>query len=497
MAESEGRIKRPGPGLALPRAERIVGLMSAPAQTQDAQNLDGLENLVTGQGGRSDSRAHANRAFSYTLRTPQELQELYRTNWLAGQVVDIPAFEMTRERRTFQIDDLDKIKAIKAEEDRLCSWEKAKECIQWSRVFGGGGLLLGLDGMGEVDTPLDVTRVKKGSLKFLHALDARTLFPQAGKDTHLVMDPTSSQFMQPEFYSIASSRMEFIHHTRIIRFPGLPLPWLEMQRTLWWGGSHLERLFDAIADAEQVIGGVADLINEAKVDVYGIKGLMHLLSTPEGEATVKKRIALADSLKSIYTAIIMDSEEEYEQKTNAIVQGMSSIIEQYLAIAAAASGIPVTRLLGTSADGLSATGEGDLRNFYDMIAALRDNYLAPRINELDEVLIRSATGEGPEDIEWEFGSLWQMDESQVAEIEGKRATRDQVYLNAGVVDEVVVAKQLKADGTYAAIDDDYIEELEGDLEDLENNPPLDPIIDPDKVDPKADPETDPKPPADE
>lgn len=445
--------------------------MSSATPIRDAATYDGLESLITGQGGAKDSRAHANRTFGYRPRGHGELEALYRSNWLAGQVVDIPAFEMTRARRSFQIEDPAKLDQIEGESKRLMLWEKISEALKWRALYGGGALLLGLDGTGELDEPLELDRVKPGALRFVHALDSRTLIPNGGMETQLVYDPTSSQFMQPEFYSLAAAKMDWIHHSRIVRFPGLPLPWREMQRTLWWGQSKLERLFDAIADAEQVIGGVAHLVKEASVDVIGMVGLMNLLMTPDGEETVRKRVALSDATKSMWNSIVMDASETYDQKQNALVQGMAGLIEQYLVIAAAASGIPVTRLLGTSAKGLSATGEGDIRNFYDMIDAERQTYLRPRLDRLDQVFMRSAIGEAPDEIDWEFGSLWQMDDAQVAEIENKRAQTAKTYVDMGAIDEVVVAKELKENGTYTAVDDEYIEELEAEIEEFKANPP--------------------------
>jgi phage-related protein (TIGR01555 family) len=445
--------------------------MSAATPIRDASTYDGLESLITGQGGAKDSRAHSNRTFGYTPRTHGELEALYRSNWLAGQIVDIPAFEMTRAKRTFQIEDPGKLDSIESESKRLMLWEKISEVLKWRSLYGGGALLLGLDGTGELDEPLELERVKPGALRFVHALDSRTLIPNGGMETQLVYDPTSSQFMQPEFYSLAAAKMEWIHHSRIVRFPGLPLPWREMQRTLWWGQSKLERVFDAIADTEQVIGGVAHLVKEASVDVIGIDGLMGLLMTPEGEDTVRRRISLSDMTKSMWNSIVIDSQESYNQKQNALVQGMAGLIEQYLVIAAGASGIPVTRLLGMSPGGMNSTGESDTRNFYDMVDAERENYLEPRLNEFDQIFIRSAIGESPDDIAWEFGSLWQMDDAEVAELENKRAQTAKTYVDMGAIDEVVVAKELKENRTYTAVDDKYIQELEAEIEEFKANPP--------------------------
>ncbi len=444
---------------------------------------DGLENIATGQGLRNDSRAHGYRTFRHRKRSYQELLDMYLSSWMCAQVVEIPAFEMTREWRTFNIEDSGKVDRITEANERVGLVEKVRETIQWSRLFGGGAILMGIDGTGELDEPLDLNRVKEDSLQWLHALDARSLYPMAGEDVTMVMDPTSPHFLQPEFYQVASSTLSRIHCSRIVKFPGIVLPFLEMPRYLWWGAPTIERSFDAIADAETVIGGVAELVTEAKVDVYSIPNLMNLVSTPDGEARVQKRIALANRIKSTYQAIIKDAGEDYDQKQNAIVQGMGGLIEQYVVLISGASGIPVTKLLGTSAKGMSATGEGDLTNFYDMVSSQQENFLRPRLSQLDQVFIRSACGCEPKDMPWTFDDLWQMSETETAELENKRANTAKVYLDAGVVDEIVIAKQLKEDGTYSAVDDDYITALEADIEELKNNPPPDPFA----TDPAAGP----------
>lgn len=441
------------------------------ARLHEARAIDGMQNLLTGQGGRSDSRAYSARRFWHIERHYTELLATYRSHWAAARIVELPAEEMTRTKRHFLIEDTEKLDAIRAEAERMAVWERIREAIQWADLLGGAALFLGVEDGLELEEPLDLDRVKPGSLKFVHALDRQTLVPWGAEDILTINDPTSPQFMLPEFYQVVSARLEKVHHSRIIRFPGLPLPWLEMPRTQYWGGSRVDRTFDAIADAETVIGGVAALVTEAKVDVYKIPGLMNILATPEGEAKVKRRVELANQVKSVWQAIISDAGEEYESKQNAIVQGMTGLIESFLGIVAAASGIPATKLLGTAAQGMNATGEGDLTNYYDMIDSRREAYLRPRLNAFDQVFLRSAIGEGPENCPWEFGLLRQMSAGETAELENKRAARDKIYLDAGVIDEVVVAKQLKEDGTYSAIDDEYITELEADIEEFESNPP--------------------------
>ena len=116
-----------------------------------------------------------------------------------------------------------------------------------------------------------------------------------------------------------------------------------------------------------------------------------------------------------------------------------------------------TRLFGTSATGMNATGDNDVRNYYDMVSAKQEAELRPQLEYLYEVLVRSELGYMPEDFRFDFNPLWQLSETKQATVEKTRAERDQVYLNAGVVTEGLVARELKERGTYRNMTDDDIE----------------------------------------
>ena len=61
---------------------------------------DSLENLVAELGTSQDKRSHSTFVNSKRLSADgmqEELNALYRTDWLAGKVVDIIPDDMTRE----------------------------------------------------------------------------------------------------------------------------------------------------------------------------------------------------------------------------------------------------------------------------------------------------------------------------------------------------------------------------------------------------------------
>ena len=74
-------------------------------------------------------------------------------------------------------------------------------------------------------------------------------------------------------------------------------------------------------------------------------------------------------------------------------------------MAAGASDIPATRLLGKSPDGMNATGAGDQTNYDQMIKDIQESDLRPALGMLDHALIPSALGTTPPEVYYEFAPL--------------------------------------------------------------------------------------------
>ena len=130
---------------------------------------------------------------------------------------------------------------------------------------------------------------------------------------------------------------------------------------------------------------------------------------------VLTRLSLANQGKSISNALVMDAEEEWDQKQISFAQ-LPEVLQLFLQIAAGAADIPVTRLLGQSPSGMNSTGESDVRNYYDRLASEQNVFLRPRVEKLDEVLIRSGLGARPEEVHFAFSPLWQLGEKEQADI---------------------------------------------------------------------------------
>jgi len=428
---------------------------------------DGLENAVAAMGGSRDKMSYNTWEMGRKL-TQVELQNMYRSSWLAGKIITIPAEDMTREWRTVLVDeDNGDMKALFEKAERKFKIKsKVNEAVMWARLYGGSVIIIGTkDGMSAPKNELKVENVRRGDLRYLHVLDRWRITPGTRRTTDIM----SPNFGLPETYIIADSAVE-IHWTRVIRFNGRKLPYYPWIENGFWDDPILTQIMDSLMQRETSTKAVATMMFEANVDVISGADMNNLLTMKGGEALLAKRFGAAALMKSFNRTLLLDSTESYEKKSNAF-SNLDKIMQEFMSDVAGAADIPVTRLFGQSPAGMNATGEADIRNYYDRISNEQEADLRDPITYLDQILYQSEVGDTyPEDFTWEFNSLWQMSDKEKAEVEKARAERDKIYLDAGVIHAGVVARELHDRGTYATLTGDDVELIEELAKPIEGDP---------------------------
>jgi len=102
-------------------------------------------------------------------------------------------------------------------------------------------------------------------------------------------------------------------------------------------------------------------------------------------------------------------------------------------MAAGAADIPSTRLFGREPTGMSATGESDIRNYYDRVASDQKVRLTPLLKPLDEILIRHTFGDRDEAIHYDWNPLWQESNKEKADNEFKIAQAHKIDADNGLI----------------------------------------------------------------
>ena len=358
---------------------------------------DKLVNLVANLGTERDKASGSMYAPAHL--SDQQLVDAYRGAWLPRKIVDIPAMDACRKWRNWQADKK-QIEKIEAEEKRLSIKSKVLEAMIKARLFGGAAVFIG-DGSRDLSQPLDPERIAAGGIKYLSVMTRRNLSP-----TEIERDPQSPRYNRPQAYNLAGGTFQ-IHPSRLIEFIGAQHPVADLAtEAQGWGDSVLLAVMEAIKHADATMANIASLVFEAKVDIIRIPDFMQGMNDPVYRKLILERLSLAATAKGINGTLLLDSLEEYESKS-ASFGTLPEILDRFLQVVSGAADIPATRLLGQSPGGLNATGDSDLRNYYDRIQAMQELEVSPALALLDECLIRSALGSRPAEIHYAWAPLWQ------------------------------------------------------------------------------------------
>lgn len=403
--------------------------------TRQAMTADSLQNVITGLG-TSRSKLSYNRFQPDMLNGYGELESAYVSNWLAKAIVDIPADDMTREWRSIKCADADE---IRAEEDRLMVPHKVNDALTWSRLYGGAAILMLTNQ--DFEKPLDVNRVRKGDLHRLVVLDRYMMIPGELN----TFDIMSENFMQPEYWSVYTGTQR-IHHSHFVFFRGTKLPIRLRMQTQGWGDSELRKCMSELKDTISAKGGIAELMQEANLDVITANGLADAITTGQ-ENKITDRYTQYGLMKSIFKLSLLDGDEKLDRMTLNL-SGVAPVLEELKAWVVGCSGIPATRLFGEQAKGLGNEGAGDLNNYYDNIRAKQNTYLDPVMHTLDQVLVRSAVGAMPADYNYDWERLYQPNRLELAQARKVEAETHVLNLEAGVIKQSQVMRAYEADEVY-------------------------------------------------
>jgi phage-related protein (TIGR01555 family) len=418
--------------------------------TETRRSSDGLVNVASGLGTNKSKRSSNQFVFDM-LNDWGSLDAAYQSNWIARTIVDTPAADMTREWRRIKCEGAEDIEALEKE---LCLQQDVEEAIAWSRLYGGSGILM-LTGQ-DLSKPLNLNKIKKGDLERFLVFDRWDLVPQTLQTWNVL----ARNYLSPEFYTIRGGA-QTIHWSHIARFNGERLPRRWMQQTQGFGDSVLRKCIDDVMDMVASKDGVAELMQEANIDVINRQGLSDELASDEDESIIKRYEAFS-MMKSNINMALLDGDEVLTRNTLNL-SGVAPILETFITWISGAAKMPVTKLFGTSAKGMNATGEGDMHNYYDMIRGEQTSKIAMGLRVIDEVLVRSALGSFPEQFDYVWNPLSQPDQLETEQAGLLRAQRDRSYMEDGIVTKSQVQRELQADEKYQ-FEDEQIEELEG-LED--------------------------------
>jgi phage-related protein (TIGR01555 family) len=445
---------------AVAPVKRRGGMLGALAKV----TIDGWLNILTGLGTRSKDKRLSSQ-IDFDIMSETECEQLYGASDVASTIVDTLPEEALREWLTVQFgddkggaaeDDETGAAGAKSVEDKLHdlgAQSKFEEVWRFARMYGGSGILLGLDDSKQLEEPVDPLQVR--SVNSMTVLSRFELV--IGDMTDIDLDMQSPRYGQPLYYRFHPRRGGAqgaglrIHHSRILRFDGAKLPIKLFISNRYWGDSVLNRTRNAIRNYETSHDAVATILQEFNQGVFKIKGLADMLENGQDDA-VQKRMQTIQLSRSICRAIVIDQDEEFTN-IGAAVTGIDGLLQQVGGRLVVSSHMPHDKILGDSPSGLGATGESENRVWYDYVAAQRELVLRPKIEYLAKLILASrrgpTSGKVPEKWSFKFNPLWQHDEVELSNIRKTQAETDVAYINANVLDPDEVAVSRFGRGKYS------------------------------------------------
>ncbi len=394
----------------------------------------------------------------------QLLTSLYRDNWIVQNIIATIPNDMIRKwyeiKSSVAPEYMDQLRRL---ERQTQIRKKILLGMYWGRLYGGAAGILLIKGQNDLSRPLDLDTVMPGSFLGLQILDRwNGIYPEG----ELVTDPEDRDYGLPDYYTIrdeASGQMAArVHHSRVIRFVGRELPWMEQITELYWGESEIEAIYNEVVRRDNVAGNIAALTFRANINYMETDGLDQLLGTANTE--MQRRfwnLMTAQAIMESNFGTRVINKGDAIHNTQYTFTGLPDVYDRVMMDVAGAARTPVTKLFGRSPAGLNATGESDMQNYYDYIDGLRETELRSIIERLFPVMAMSAWGNLPEDMEIDFPSLWTPDAKEIAEIADRKTNAVLTVYQNDLIDSATAQQELKVlsdeTGMFSKISDEDIE----------------------------------------
>lgn len=439
---------------------------------------DGFDNFVSRIGLNTNNTMSASTYdFNLVTRNRVLLEAAYRGSWLTGRVIDSIAEDMTREGIDITTSDKADLKVLGKNMSRLKIWQSLGTTIKWGRLYGGSLGVMQIEGQ-DMSTPLDPETIALGQFKGIAVYDRWMLNPllspviNSGPDIGL-----------PAMYQLVTNPNQYdpnpnpnqsnqlggvnVHHTRCVRYTGIDLPFFQAITEMMWGESVLERMWDRLISFDNASLSSAQLIDRANLRTVGIAGLRQIIAAG-GEAVegLMKMFNMMRLLQVNEGLTLIDKDDTFATTAYSFA-GLSDMLLQFGQQLAGASEIPLVRLFGQSPAGLSATGEADLRMYYDTINAQQEAKLRNPVEVLLKVMWRSTFGRSiPADLEFTFKPLWQMSAMDQATIAKTNTETVSLAFGDGLISQKTGMEELRDSssdtGLFANITDEDINAAEED-----------------------------------
>lgn len=384
------------------------------------------------------------------------------------RISEVIATEMTRKWIRFESageddgdDKSDKIKQINAEFKRLKVRERFREAAAQDGFFGRSHIYIDTgdtDNPDELKLPIGngvnkISKRKVGPKKpilRLQCVEAVWSYPTQ----YNTSDPLKADWYKPTSWFAMGKE---IHASRYLTFIGREVPDI-LKPAYSFGGLSLSQMAKPYVDNWlRTRQSVSDLIHSFSVFVLETDLMTSLQS--DGQALFD-RLDMFNLIRDNRGIMALNKDTEQFSNVSTSLSTLDQLQAQSQEHICSVTGLPLVKYTGLSPHGLNASSEGELRSFYDWIAAYQEALFSENLDRILALVQLSLFGEVDPEIGYAYEPLWELDEVQRATVEKTKADTDAVYIQEGVLNPIESRKRLAnaAESPYASLDVDDLPE---------------------------------------
>lgn len=292
--------------------------------------------------------------------------------------------------------------------------EVFKQALKWQRLYGGSGLMINVPQNPASQFRID--RVNQNTPIELYALDRWELnYKPSGE-----ISPENMNVSKPVTDTPYDIYGETFHKSRVLPFKGKEAPSILKMQLMGWGMSEVERMIRSLNSFLKNQDVIFELLDEAKIDVFKVFGFQDAVMGGQEDKVIKQVTAM-NMIKNYNNAIVMDKEDEYDQKTINFA-GLDQMYSQIRRTICGDLKFTEQKLWGTTTPGFG-DGEDALENYNSMLESEIRIKSRQNLIMIYKIACQVVHGFIPEDIDLEYPPLRVLTSEQEEKVKNDKFSR--------------------------------------------------------------------------
>lgn len=266
-------------------------------------------------------------------------------------------------------DDPQKLEIIENELKKLHIKDLFHKAVTTTGYMGGAFIFIDT-GEDDLTLPLAINdlsaELKEGSKVKFVVVDPVNVSPIE----YNCINPLRDDYMKPRMWQVLGKR---VHASRLLPFVENQPPMLLKPNYNFLGIPQAQILWDYVMHFNQTRASTARLLE--KISLLVVQTDMDaVLSDEHGIELFDAKMEFLERYRNNDSVFVCDKESEGVMNVQTTIAGCTDVVRQSLELIACINRTPAVKLLGISPSGFNATGESDLKNYYDYISSKQELY---------------------------------------------------------------------------------------------------------------------------